>query len=74
MSVLQDINSYMQKGRARQVTALVTQAKEGGIPARTILQEGLLDAMMVVGEKFKNNEVFVPEVLMAAKAMKCHNV
>jgi len=69
MSVLQDINSYMQKGRARQVTALVTQAKEEGIPARTILQEGLLDAMMVVGEKFKNNEVFVPEVLMAAKAM-----
>ena len=45
------------------------QAIDEGHPAKTILDEGLLSGMSIVGEKFKNNEVFVPEVLVAARAM-----
>ena len=49
--------------------ALVQQAIDEGIPAKQIIEEGLLSGMNVIGEKFKNNEVFVPEVLVAARAM-----
>ena len=45
------------------------QAIDEGIPAQEILEKGLLDGMSIIGEKFKNNEVFVPEVLIAARAM-----
>ena len=45
------------------------QAIDEGIPASQILEEGLLGGMNVVGEKFKANEIFVPEVLVAARAM-----
>ena len=69
MSIINVINEAMQKGKAKQVKQLIPQALEEGIPAQQILNEGLLDAMSVVGEKFKNNEVFVPEVLVAARAM-----
>lgn len=48
---------------------MVEQAIEEGMDARTILEEGLLSGMAVIGEKFKNNEVYVPEVLIAARAM-----
>ena len=45
------------------------QAIDEKIPVETILNEGLLSGMSIIGEKFKNNEVFVPEVLVAARAM-----
>ena len=69
MSILTDISENMQKGKRKQVVALVQQALEEGIPPQQILDEGLLSAMDVVGVKFRNNEVFVPEVLVAARAM-----
>lgn len=69
MSVLTDISEALQKGRAKQIKVLVPQALEEGIPAKQILEEGLLVGMGIIGEKFKNNEVFVPEVLVAARAM-----
>ena len=69
MSILNEISENLQKGKAKIVKALVAQAIEEGIPAQQILQEGLLAGMGVIGEKFKNNEVFVPEVLVAARAM-----
>ena len=69
MSILTDISEALQKGRAKQIKVLVPQALEEGIPAKQILEEGLLAGMSVIGEKFKNNEVFVPEVLVAARAM-----
>ena len=69
MSILNDISEALQKGRAKQIKVLVPQALEEGIPAKQILEEGLLAGMNVIGEKFKNNEVFVPEVLVAARAM-----
>lgn len=70
MSIIIEISEKLQAGKARDVKALVAQALEEGLAAKTILEEGLLAGMSVVGEKFKANEVYVPEVLVAARAMK----
>ncbi len=67
--ILEDISLKLQAGRAKEVKALVQQAIDEGIPVQQILEEGLVSGMNVIGEKFKNNEVFVPEVLVAARAM-----
>ncbi len=69
MATLTEISEFLQKGRAKNVRELVNRALEEGIPAKTILEEGLLPGMDVIGEKFRKNEVFVPEVLVAARAM-----
>jgi len=69
MEILNQISALLQRGKAKDVKALVSQAIEEGIPAATILNEGLLSGMDVVGQRFKNNEIFVPEVLIAARAM-----
>lgn len=69
MAVLQEISEQLQRGKAKLVKELVQQAIDEGIPAKQILEEGLLSGMGVIGVKFKNNEVFVPEVLVAARAM-----
>lgn len=69
MSTLTEISEAMQKGRAKLIKTLVPQALEEGIPAQEILQDGLLAGMDVVGRRFKANEIFVPEVLVAARAM-----
>lgn len=69
MELIQEISEFIQKGRAKNVKALVQQALDEGIDAKTILDEGLLCGMMEIGAKFKKNEVFVPEVLVAARAM-----
>ena len=66
---MQDISLQLQAGKAKIVKNLVQQALDEGICAKTILEEGLLAGMAEVGEKFKNNEIFVPEVLVAARAM-----
>ena len=69
MQILRDISENLQNGKAKIVKALVEQAVAEGISPEKILNEGLLDGMNVVGEKFKNNEIYVPEVLVAARAM-----
>ena len=69
MSILTEISTNLQQGKAKAVKQLVQQAMDEGLPVQQILNEGLLDGMSAVGEKFKNNEVFVPEVLVAARAM-----
>ena len=66
---LNEISEWLQKGRAPKVKAAVTKALEEGIPASEILENGLLAGMDIIGQKFKNNEVFVPEVLVAARAI-----
>jgi corrinoid protein of di/trimethylamine methyltransferase len=67
--ILKEISENLQHGKAKVVKTLVQQAIDEGIPAHQILEEGLLDGMGIIGEKFKNNEVFVPDVLVAARAM-----
>ncbi len=69
MSILNDISENLQMGKAKAVKELVQQAVDEGISAKDILQDGLLAGMDIIGVKFKNNEVFVPEVLVAARAM-----
>ena len=69
MDILNEISQAMQKGRAKLVRELVPKAMEEGISAKQILEEGLLAGMNIVGDKFQNNEIFVPEVLIAARAM-----
>ena len=66
---LQEISLQLQAGKAKIVKKLVQEAIDADIPAQQILEEGLLSGMNVIGVKFKNNEVFVPEVLVAARAM-----
>ncbi len=66
---LQEISLQLQAGKAKIVKKLVQEAIDEGIPAQQILEEGLLSGMNIIGVKFKNNEVFVPEVLVAARAM-----
>ena len=67
--ILQEISLKLQAGRSKVVKELVQQALNEGISAQAILEEALLPGMDVMSEKFKNNEVFVPEVLVAARAM-----
>lgn len=69
MSILNEISTFLQQGRSAKVKELVPQALAEGIAPQAILEEGLLSGMSVIGEKFKKNEVFVPEVLVAARAM-----
>lgn len=69
MSTLEDISAFLQKGKANETKAAVQKALDEGIPAKTILEEGLMAGMNVIGGKFKRNEVYVPEVLIAARAM-----
>ena len=66
---LHEISVQLQAGKAKIVKGLVQQAIDEGVPAQEILEKGPLDGMNVIGEKFKNNEIFVPEVLIAARAM-----
>ena len=63
------ISEKIQKGKVKEVRVLVQDAIDAGCPAQDILEKGLMQGMNIVGEKFKNNEVFVPEVLVAARAM-----
>ncbi|MCL1787404.1 MAG: corrinoid protein [Defluviitaleaceae bacterium] len=69
MTVLEKISAALQAGKAKDVAELVQEAIDAGIPAQEILDNGLLDGMGIIGTKFKNNEVYVPEVLIAARAL-----
>jgi len=67
--VLQNISSAVQAGKAKDVVTLVQEALDNGNTAQEILDDGLLAGMSIIGAKFKTGEVFVPEVLIAARAL-----
>lgn len=69
MEILNLISENLQSGNAPKVAELVKKALEEGISPKDILEKGLIAGMDIIGEKFKNNEVYVPEVLIAARAM-----
>lgn len=69
MAKFEEMSALLQRGKAKDLAALVTEELAAGTPAKDILTQGLIVGMGVVGEKFKNNEIFVPEVLIAARAM-----
>jgi corrinoid protein of di/trimethylamine methyltransferase len=69
MTAYEAISAQLQRGRAKKVQELVQMALDAGANPQDILNQGLLEGMSVIGEKFKNHEIFVPEVLVAARAM-----
>jgi 5-methyltetrahydrofolate--homocysteine methyltransferase len=69
MADLHAIAENLIKGKAPVVKELVQKAVDEGVPAATILNDGLIAGMNVVGTKFKANEFYIPEVLIAARAM-----
>ena len=70
MSIYLEISENLQKGKAKIVKELVQKAIDEGLPAKEILEKSLLSGMDEIGERFKNGTVYVPEVLVAARAMK----
>ena len=69
MTILEEISKAVETGKMKQVKELVPRAIEEGIPPQTILDKGLLHGMSITGDRFTRNEVFVPEVLVSARAM-----
>jgi len=67
--ILNQISEQLQSGKAKIVKELVEQALAEGIGAEEILNQGLMSGMDIIAVKFKNNEVYVPEVLISARAM-----
>lgn len=67
---IQEVAELVIKGKKKLVGAAVQAALDEGCDPVAILNGGMIDAMTVVGEKFKNNEIFVPEMLVAALTMK----
>ena len=67
--LLNEISEKLQRGKAKDVAALVEQALAEGVAPEAILNDALVVGMNVIGDKFRENQVFVPEVLVAARAM-----
>lgn len=70
MADLGKLTENLIAGNAPEVQKITQQAIDENIPPVEILETGLISAMNIVGKKFKNNEFYVPEVLIAARAMK----
>jgi 5-methyltetrahydrofolate--homocysteine methyltransferase len=70
MADLQVIAEALIGGNADRVSELTLAALNEGVPAEVILEEGLIAGMKVIGVRFRDNIIFVPEVLVAARAMK----
>ena len=68
-AILDEISGFLQKGKAKDIVVAVQKALDDGVAAADILEKGLISGMGIIGGKFKNGEVFVPEVLVAARAM-----
>ena len=69
MATLQDVADIVIAGKAKKTPAMVQEALDSGLAPQDILNT-MIDAMSVVGDRFSRNEIFVPEMLISAKAMK----
>ena len=70
MAGIQEVYVLVEKGKAKVIANAVQEALDAGCDPTEILNDGMIKAMDAVGEKFKNGEIFVPEMLVAARAMK----
>ena len=68
-SSFNEISELLQKGKAKDIVVAVEKALSDGAAPADILEKGLLSGMSIIGGKFQNGEIFVPEVLIAARAM-----
>jgi 5-methyltetrahydrofolate--homocysteine methyltransferase len=69
MELLNQISEFLQQGDDEKVFELTKQAIENNVSPKSILDEGLIAGMNIIGEQFRKHEIFLPEVLLAAKAM-----
>jgi len=69
MEILQQISETLQRGEHEQVAELTKQAIDAGLSAPQILNDGLMTGMDVIGQRFGAHEIFLPELLLAARAM-----
>ena len=69
MDILKEISECLNQGDDKKVSLLTRQAIEEKIPPKEILESGLIGGMNIIGEKYKAREIFLPQVLLAAKAM-----
>ncbi|MDR1807100.1 MAG: corrinoid protein [Propionibacteriaceae bacterium] len=69
MTTVESLCEAVQKGKTKDVLALIEAGLDEGVAPEELLNEGLLKGMGLLGVRFKNNEVFVPEVLLAARAL-----
>ena len=69
MAGIQEVYALVEKGKAKVIANAVQEALDAGCDPTEILNDGMIKAMDAVGEKFKNGEIFVPEMLVAARAM-----
>jgi len=69
MTTVEKLSEAVQQGKAKDVLSLIDEGLAEGVPAQDLLNDGLLKGMSLLGVRFKNNEVFVPEVLIAARAL-----
>lgn len=70
MAGIEEVYALVEKGKAKAVGSAVQEALDAGCDPTSILNDGMIKAMDSVGEKFKNGQIFVPEMLVAARAMK----
>ena len=70
MEILKSVAEALQRGDDAAVRQGTQEAVEGGLAAAAILEQGLIAGMAVVGERFRTHEIFLPEVLLAARAMQ----
>jgi corrinoid protein of di/trimethylamine methyltransferase len=70
MSTIKEVAQLVETGKVKQIEAAVQAALDAGADPNAILNDGMIGAMGVVGAKFQANEIFVPEMLVAAKTMK----
>ena len=70
MAGIEEVYALVEKGKAKVIAGAVQEALDAGCNPEDILNQGIIKAMDAVGEKFKNGEIFVPEMLVAARAMK----
>ena len=70
MSKIEEISAAVEKGKTKIIAGLVEEALAEGVDPVEILNVGMIEAMNVIGDKFQKNEIFVPEMLIAARAMK----
>src|ERR1039457_6940477 len=70
MTILELLFQAVTNGKGKDAKALTQQALDEGAKPGDLVDKALVPAMAAVGEKFKNNEIFVPEMLVSARAMK----
>jgi 5-methyltetrahydrofolate--homocysteine methyltransferase len=70
MSQFKNLSELIEKGNRNEAKRITQELLNAGVPPLKIVEEGLVPGMAAIGEKFKNNQVFVPEMLIAARAMK----